>query len=820
MTSVSSDINARKLELLQAFLKQVPGRVTAILENWQRLVEEDWSAEQLKTLMERLQTLAEASGKFGMPQIQAGGQSLLSQLSNFHKTSSRPCQDDVRAFDGLMQAFQDLALEACQQPQGLVQHPPHTQAHHPPTNPCSKIILLGLAENITGGLKKVLEHAGFQVESVADCDSVFGYPQSDCVTCHAVIAHVSWLKELYPPAKEAGLWQTESGLPGMPVAFIADNDDLPTRLAAMRTEAKAYWTCPLDYTLVANRMRELTSASNQAPYRILVVDDDPAQADFANLILSKANFTCRSVTTPLQVMEILRAFRPDLILMDLYMPEASGSELTTVIREQPEFVDIPIVFLSGEQDRDKQLNALSCGGEDFLSKPIGPKHLIKTVTNRIRRARQLAHGWRASHPSEDAVRLNTANQLLAKLETLLQTDSSSAPQYAILYLDLDDADQVLDRVGIGGLDVVLNGITSQLGQLLKTQEVISRVGDHSLSLVISCTSEESLEDLGNQLCSALAKLVMKVDNHTLGVSFSIGACLLDHTTQDVRALFSRAQSACKLAHKAGGNRLHLAASTNTPGPGSDNDSNSLAKLITSALEANSFEIHFQPIVSLKGGSNEANYQALIRLQEADGRLLTAAEFIPQAEQMGIIHKIDQWITRTALSIINQHKQQGQKLHLFLSQATDLLENMQRLSWLREKHRRGLIGKDDITFEFRLGDIAQKLDSAKVCFEMLHTMGISTLLTGVDNTADAQRTLNLLPLDYVKLDAKLLQNPDPALKQLIAKIHAQKLQIIAPRVEDPRSIALLWSSGVDYVQGNFVQRPENNLLYEFNESILN
>ena len=67
---------------------------------------------------------------------------------------------------------------------------------------------------------------------------------------------------------------------------------------------------------------------------------------------------------------------------------------------------------------------------------------------------------------------------------------------------------------------------------------------------------------------------------------------------------------------------------------------------------------------------------------------------------------------------------------------------------------------------------------------------------------------------------MLQDPDQDLKELIASVHAQKVKVIAPQVEDPRSIALLWSSGVDFVQGNFVQRPESNLLYDFNESVLN
>ncbi len=197
----------------------------------------------------------------------------------------------------------------------------------------------------------------------------------------------------------------------------------------------------------------------------------------------------------------------------------------------------------------------------------------------------------------------------------------------------------------------------------------------------------------------------------------------------------------------------------------------------------------------------------------------AGEFIPAAEQMGVISKIDQWSTRSALSIINEQHGQGNKLHLFVSQSVDLLENMERLSWLRERHRTGVVLKNSLTFEFSLSEITKNLNSAKLCFDMLANTGISTLLKGVNNSADSQRVLNYLKIKYIKLDTELLRHPEQGLKELISLAHSLKLKVIAPQVEDPKSIALLWSSGTDYVQGFFVQRPENNLIYDFNDSVL-
>ncbi|MBA1331124.1 hypothetical protein QQ73_08175, partial [Candidatus Endoriftia persephone str. Guaymas] len=124
-------------------------------------------------------------------------------------------------------------------------------------------------------------------------------------------------------------------------------------------------------------------------------------------------------------LEALQTFKPDLILMDLYMPGASGTELTTVIREQPEYVDTPIVFLSGEQDLDKQLMALSFGGEDFLAKPIGPKHLISTVRNRIKRARAILRKSGTPSRRDIATDLYSRSYLFERIAALQSSGKDS-----------------------------------------------------------------------------------------------------------------------------------------------------------------------------------------------------------------------------------------------------------------------------------------------------------------------------------------------------------------------------------------------------------
>jgi diguanylate cyclase (GGDEF)-like protein len=807
-----------KPDLVQSFLKQVPGRVSAILENWHQLVHSDWKGNHLDTLIERITTLNESGTKFGVPQIAQSGRSLIAHLGDYHGTGLKPQHDDVVALDGLIHAFKDAAIQACnQQAEILASKPSDSNEVRSDLTAGEKIFILGIDEALGANLTRHLQANEFDVEYLTEVEELIHYYEINEDDSCLLISHIDLLSQLFPESKKGGLWNKNNGLPGMPVAFIADSPDLKTRLSAMRVDASAYWVKPVDPYLAAKQIRELSTSHAHTAYRVLIVEDDPAQADFADAILSKANFECRSVIDPLEVMDVLKEFHPDLILMDLYMPEASGTELTTVIREDNEFIDIPIVFLSGEQDLDKQLSALSFGGEDFLSKPIAPKHLITTVTNRIRRARQLSHRLHRHTRGEKETGLHSRNYLLERLEALLQSESPIKEITGIYFLQIDDPEELIKTVGIGGLDAVLAMVADHLKQQLQSQDILTRFGDNSLSLLALRPSRDELQSLGESLCQTITKKIIEVENTTVGVSLSIGIYPVETNHQDSRSIIAHAQIASRQAREAGGNRIKFVEVERAPEiqPGAEVD---MEELIERAIEHDYFDIYFQPIVALQG-STQAHYQTLLRLQEPDGKLRRAADFIPAAESLGLISKVDQWTTRRAIHVINEHKQEGNELHLFVSQSTDLLDNMERLTWLRDKRRQGKLQKGTLTFEFNINEVAKNIKSAKICFDVLGKIGISCLLTRATLTPDTERVIENLPVQFLKLDYKLLQDPEQGLKELIELAHEKGIKVIAPQVEDPRSIAVLWSSGTDFVQGNFVQRPESNLIYDFNESVL-
>ncbi len=156
-----------------------------------------------------------------------------------------------------------------------------------------------------------------------------------------------------------------------PVLFMSVRSDFAARLAAVQAGAAAYLTKPLDVDLLVELLDRFTLGRQESPYRVLLVDDDATLARHYELVLSGAGMIVRALNRPDEILDAINDLDPDVILLDLYMPRCSGLELAGVIRQCERYLGVPIVFLSTEIDRDRQLEALRMGGDEFLTKPVG-----------------------------------------------------------------------------------------------------------------------------------------------------------------------------------------------------------------------------------------------------------------------------------------------------------------------------------------------------------------------------------------------------------------------------------------------------------------
>lgn len=172
-----------------------------------------------------------------------------------------------------------------------------------------------------------------------------------------------------------------------PAIYMSWEDNFEQRLAAVREGAAGFYIKPLDVESLSLKIDERIAKNEVSAYRVLVVDDDETLTYYYDAVLSSAEMHVKTLTNAADVLDLMKTFKPELLLLDVNMPGCTGIELAQIIRQNNHYLDIPIVFLTS--DADNQLRAFETGADDFLTKPIDPEVLISAISNRAARYRTL-----------------------------------------------------------------------------------------------------------------------------------------------------------------------------------------------------------------------------------------------------------------------------------------------------------------------------------------------------------------------------------------------------------------------------------------------
>ncbi len=282
---------------------------------------------------------------------------------------------------------------------------------------------------------------------------------------------------------------------GRPLLFISSSDDFQSRVRASRLGAEGYFLKPLDVPRLINRLAEISEKRKQPPQRVLIVDDDTVLAEHYRLILLSGGMEVEVLQQPEQIIDRLEAFRPELVLMDLYMPEYRGQDLAGVIRQYENWAGLPIVFLSAETDLNVQIQAVGTGADDFLTKPISGTHLLAAVRVRIARARQLS-----AQISRDSL---TGLLKHAAIKEMVDIEAARSQRIGkpvtVAMLDIDHFKTVNDTYGHAVGDLVISSVAMLLRQRLRRSDIIGRYGGEEFAVILpECSAEDAcrlLEDI-------------------------------------------------------------------------------------------------------------------------------------------------------------------------------------------------------------------------------------------------------------------------------------------------------------------------------------
>ncbi|MDH5445852.1 MAG: response regulator [Gammaproteobacteria bacterium] len=381
MADSNKNLVEEKLAALrESYYSSLPQKISDIQTTWDKVLA-DKDADMLKEFQHQVHTLSGSGATFGLEEISRISKEIDNAVTSLLSASSYPDSNTQKA---ISQLINDIALEVSNIiPQldttGVSQVNEQVNEDRP--------VYIVEDDVILGNkLKTELEAVNYHAQVFTELDSFKQAYQSN--KPDAVIMDM-----VFPENEEGGARAMQTLMqmyrPTPPVIFISNRHDIKARLEAVRAGASRYFTKPLDTEKLIQTLSGVTNRLPHQPYRVMVVDDDKELAEYYGVLLHGAGILTKLIHQPLDTLEALEDWQPDLVIMDVYMPECNGLELASIIRQDDKFTTLPIVFLSSEQDINKQLYALDLGGDAFLTKPVDQQQLLSTVIARVKRSRWL-----------------------------------------------------------------------------------------------------------------------------------------------------------------------------------------------------------------------------------------------------------------------------------------------------------------------------------------------------------------------------------------------------------------------------------------------
>ena len=390
-----------------------------------------------------------------------------------------------------------------------VQHPEQDLPEH------RFVSILVRFENLAQELSDQLAFYGFTLHTAQSVDDLAAAVESDCrlafvLDAGAVLTDSATVDRIAAMKARCG--------DKLRIVYISDRDDYEMRLLAARTGGEAFFTIPVDMSRLIDKVDSLTIAANEEPYHVLIVDDDMEQVSYHAMILQQAGMITSVVSDPEKMFPILIESKPELILMDMYMPGCTGSELATIVRQQEAFVDIPIVFLSIETDAEKQIEAVSRGGDGFLAKPIKPEHLVSTVRNRVERTRSM----RFYMERDSLTGLLNHTHLMHNLSREIQRAERVGRPVCFAMIDLDHFKGVNDTYGHLTGDRVLKNLSRHLQDALRKTDIIGRWGGEEFGVVLFNVDLDGAAKVMDKVREEFSRMEQDSASSQFTVTFSCG----------------------------------------------------------------------------------------------------------------------------------------------------------------------------------------------------------------------------------------------------------------------------------------------------------
>jgi EAL domain-containing protein (putative c-di-GMP-specific phosphodiesterase class I)/GGDEF domain-containing protein len=408
--------------------------------------------------------------------------------------------------------------------------------------------------------------------------------------------------------------------------------------------------------------------------------------------------------------------------------------------------------------------------------------------------------------------MNTAD-LLRRLQDALNSGAQDG-HGGVLFVRFDRATTLRDQLGYSGLEELGSGMAERVDEAFEDAAEILRFDWASILVIARDTSWDRFDSAAESLFSALTERPYAVEDDEVAVTVSLAHARFDHRFITVDELLLPLVRRVEALAEQGGNSM----SAVRPGISAQkalDSSDHMLGLLMEALRTDGMKVVFQPLLATSGREDMESYQMLPRLAAGDGKLITAAEFLPLARDAALLPVLDRWMTIRASRLL-RGRLKSQRVRLFINQSEAILADADRRDWLvaHLEGEPGLAGR--LVLEIPVEDAMAHMKGTAALLDIAAVHDVGVCLSHVDEHSRWSLLNGDLKADYVRMSPSFVSrlSADASLEkrfmELSVPARERGVRIIMPMIEDSQTAASMWRSGADYMQGNMIQAPEDSI----------
>ncbi|MGO9961470.1 MAG: putative bifunctional diguanylate cyclase/phosphodiesterase [Solirubrobacteraceae bacterium] len=545
------------------------------------------------------------------------------------------------------------------------------------------------------------------------------------------------------------------------------------------------------------------------PTRVLLVEDDPHAAMAMRELLRAVwprGLIVGHTTRVVDAAQELLDHGATCVLLD---PSIDQSQLEAIEQLGAASPQTPIIVLAPAGDEEAELAAVRAGAQEVLLRSdLTASVLGRSLRFAVERkragmvvARQAVHDPLTSLPNRTL--------FLDRLRVALDRSRRTGAPVTVMFLDVDGFKEINDSLGHHAGDRLLTVLADRFQKLLRPMDTVARFGgDEFTFLFEGLSGEPEAEEIAERLRHAAGRPV-PIGEVQRSVGVSIGVTMISDPASSLDDVIGEADGAMYRAKQLGGRQVQLRA---TGSPQQSSQRPDLEAGLRDAVSRSQLRVDYQPHVALDDRTGLVGFEALLRWEHPELGLLAPGEFIPVAEQAGLITGIGDWVLHEALQRVRSWRRFRPGVTVSVNVSDCELADPHLADRIGTAVQRSGEAPDALCLEVAAGSLARLEPGAVRQLEALHDLGVGLAIDDFGADRSVISDLSQLPVDTIKIDGSLVsalgrrRSDDATVRSIVELGHAHGLSVVAKSVETDFQLAQLRGLGCDGAQGFLFSRP--------------